>query len=108
MIAAILAVAATAIPAGTNHIEPIHMCTAGSSVPCISVGDLPLTAVLGGRTEGIPPLQMDMVGALVFAHPPCGTPEAAKANACVNWKVDPTNPYALGYQSPVRVESPGR
>ena len=107
MIAAILAAAlADAIPAGTNDARPIPLCVAGMSVPCISVSE-GITILVGGAVTG-PSLQMDVAGVLVFAYPPCGTPEATKAEACVRWTVDRANPNALGYQPPIRLEAPGR
>lgn len=115
MIAAILAAALAtgAIPAGANEIQLIPACAAGISVPCIEAHlGSEQTAVTDASAVNVllapPPLSMSAEGSLVFAYPPCGTPAAANASACVRWMVDPTNPRAIGYLPPVRVLSPGQ
>lgn len=42
----------------------------------------------GGPVPPIPPaFSTNSLGVLAIAYPPCGTPEAAKTEACVQWKV---------------------
>lgn len=38
---------------------------------------------------------------LLLAAPPCGTPEAARAEKCIRWVARPDDPRAIGYQRPL-------
>lgn len=51
-----------------------------------------------GQIAGV---QMTAQGVLAFGAPPCGTKEAKKASACIEWKLVPCPAQGTNYALPI-------